>query len=201
MVHQLDDVAAAVAAIKERRQELPDVGLGFGTGAVRGVAVVDPHHGAVGHDIAGHAAFHMHGLERLAVPTAVHHGFAVRVRLEGRQQGAKTVHRVSPHPRPGGVGPDPGEGHLKTHRALASGLDCAGGRLSQDGDVAGQQFRCLGEELTKAVVEHRHLLAGVEDPGHVHRRFPDHAGQLQHHGQAALHVGRAQPPEDVPVEA
>ena len=145
MVHQLDDVAAAVAAIKERRQELPDVGLGFGTGAVRGVAVVDPHHGAVGHHVAGHTTLHVHGLERLAVPAAVHHRLTVRIRLEGRQQGTQAVHCVASHPRTGGMGPGPGQGHLETHRALAAGLDGTRCRLSQDGDVAGQQLRCLGE--------------------------------------------------------
>ena len=99
------------------------------------------------------------------------------------------------------MGPGPGEGHLETHRSLASGLDGAGGRLAEDGDVAGQQLRCLGEQLAQAVVGNGHLLAGVEDPGHVDRWFADHAGQLQHHRQATLHVRRAQSPEDVPIEA
>ena len=45
------------------------------------------------------------------------------------------------------------------------------------------------------------LLAGVEHPRHVHRRLGDTARQFEHDGQAALHVRRSQPPQDVAVDA
>ena len=141
--------------------------------------MVDPHHGAVRNHVAGHATLNVHRLERLAVTAAIHHRFTVRVSLKSGQQGAQPVDRIAPHPWPCRVGPGPGEGHLKTHRSLASGLDGAGGRLAKDGDVAGQQLRRLGKQLAQAGVGNGHLLAGVEDPGHVDRWFADHAGQLQ----------------------
>ena len=45
------------------------------------------------------------------------------------------------------------------------------------------------------------LLAGVEDVGDVDRRLGDGAGQLEHDGQAGLHVGGAEAVEGVAVDA
>ena len=56
------------------------------------------------------------------------------------------------------------------------------------------------EQLDQAAVLACHLFPGVEHPGHVDGRLGDRAGQLEHHRQAALHVGGAQPPQCVALD-
>ena len=45
-----------------------------------------------------------------------------------------------------------------------------------------------------------HLLPGVEHPGHVDNRSDQAAGQINHHGEASLHVSAAQPPAGITVD-
>ena len=82
----------------------------------------------------------------------------------------------------------------EAHRALAAGLDHAVGRLAEQGDVARQQVGPLGEQAAEAVVLGVDLLGLVEDVGHVDGGLGHGAGQLEHDGQAGLHVGRAAAP-------
>ena len=93
-----------------------------------------------------------HRLQRLAVLAAVEHRAALGHGLDERQQPPEPVDGVASHPRPGGVGPGPGERDLEAHRALAPGLDGAVGGLAEDGGVAGQQVGPLDEQLLEAAV-------------------------------------------------
>ena len=96
---------------------------------------------------------------------------------------------------------EPGPGH---EDALAAGLDPAVGRFEQDGEVAGEEVRLLGEHLAQPVELVAHLLALVERERDVvarRRRVVVHPlGQPQEHCEAALHVGRTQAVEHVAVE-
>ena len=107
---------------------------------------------------------------------------------------------ITTHPRSGGVGTNPGQGDLEAHGALASRLDRPTSGLTEDGHFPNQQFGRLGEHLPEAVVDGGHLLPGIEHPGHVDGRLYHGAGQLQHHGQATLHVSSTQAPQGVPVD-
>jgi hypothetical protein len=90
--------------------------------------------------------------------------------------------------------------HLHAHRALAPGLDGGGGGLAQQGDVAGEQLGMRREERAEPVVLGRHLLGHVEDVGDVDGGFGDGPSQLEHHGEAALHVRRAESPQRVALD-
>ena len=62
---------------------------------------------AIGHDVAGHAALDLHGLERLAVLAALRCTRLARLvgRRRWRARGPSAVDGVATHPGPGGVGP------------------------------------------------------------------------------------------------
>ena len=56
-------------------------------------------------------------------------------------------------------------------------------------------------QVGEAVVLGGHLLPRVEDVGHVDGRLGDRLGEGEHHGQPALHVGAAEPPQHVALDA
>ncbi len=80
---------------------------------------------------------------------------------------------------------------------MAPRLDHAIRRLTQEGDVTFDEIRALSEQPTEAVVHRVDLLRFVEDVGHVDRRVGDGAGELEHHRDARLHVGRTTSPQRV----
>ena len=74
-----------VAVLEHRAPAAPRTSAcGLGRGAVGGEAAVERDGGEVGHDVAGHAARHVHGLERLAELAAVDHRAALRERRRPR---------------------------------------------------------------------------------------------------------------------
>ena len=95
--------------------------------------------------------------------------------------------------------PDPTQRDHRPQGPLTAGFDPTIGRLPQDGHVAGQEIRSLSPQLLEPALVAGHLLAAVEAPSDVHRELLQGAGQVEHHRQAALHVGRTDPPQHVAV--
>jgi hypothetical protein len=155
----------------------------------------------VGHDVAGNAALHHDGLHRLPVLTAIDDRLAARPFLHDREQPGEPVDRVASHPRSRAVGPHAGEPDLEPHRALAAGLQHRVGRFAEDGHIASQKIRPIIEQLAETVELGRDLFGRIEDVRDVDRRVVHRAGQLQHHREAALHVGCTEPPQRVAVDA
>ena len=88
-----------------------------------------------------------------------------------------------------------GKQHLIDQRAGVGAAELQPPARSRD-----HQVGPLGEQMAQAVVLGGHLLGGIEDPGHVHSRLCDLGGQVEHHGQAALHVGRPEPVQGVALD-
>ena len=76
-------------------------------------------------------------------------------------------------------------------RALAAGLDVAGGGLAQDGDVGGQPVRQLALDAAQTVCGRIDFLAVVEHQRQVVHRFGHRGGQMQEDGVTGFHVGGA----------
>ena len=175
--------------------------FGFGRGPVGSEAVVDGQHGAVGHDVVGHAPLHDHSLHTLLEAAPVDLDLTGDIRGDALQDRRQPVDGVPSHPGSGCVRPFPGEGGDEPHRSLAAGLDESGRGLGEDGSVALEQVWPFAEEALDAVVAGRHLLALVEDVRDRECRPFDGARQLGKHGHARLHVRRSQTPEHVPLDA
>ncbi len=109
--------------------------------------MVQAEDGTVGHDVAGYAAFHEDGLQRLPELAPVDDGPAFLVVAQCRQQATGAVQGVASHPGPGGVGPGTSEGHLHPHAALATDLQGRVGRLAEDGGIPRHEVRPLGEQV------------------------------------------------------
>ena len=108
---------------------------------------------------------------------------------------------VAAHPRPRRVRTLPAQGDLHPQRALAPCLQLAAGGFAEDGHVAGEQVGPVADEVGEAVVLGGDLLARVEDVGDVDGGIGDGLGEGEHHRQAALHVGAAEAPQHVAVDA
>src|SRR3954451_11475623 len=139
--------------------------------------------------------------DRLGVLAPVDHRPTTFPSVEDRQQASQAVNGVAAHPRPRAVRPDAHERHVEAHRALAARFEHAVGRFAQDGDVAAQQLGPIAGDVPEAVVLAHDLLARVEHVRHVDRGLVDGRRQLELHGQTALHVGRAEAPQRVAVDA
>ena len=161
---------------------------------------MDPQYGGIGNDVAGHPSLDRDRLDRLPVGAAVDRRGPGLVGGQGVEDRTEAMDRVATHPRASGVGSGTGQVDLDPQRSLATGLDQALGRLTQDGAVAGQQVRPLGPQLVEPVVLLGHLLPGVEHEAQVDRRVGHGPGQLEEDGQATLHVGRTDPPQGVAVD-
>ncbi len=111
------------------------------------------------------------------------------------------MHRVATHPRTRQVGPGAVQHHAEPQRALAARLDLAVGGLAEDRDVTVEQLGALLEQLQEPAVRRRDLLAGVEHVGDVDRGGRVTAGELEHHGEPGLHVGGADTPQHVALDA
>ena len=175
--------------------------LGIFVGAVRGEAVVDGQDGLVGHDVARDAAGDMHRLKALAELAARDHRPARLVAVDDLQQRTEPVNGVPAHPAAGGVGPLARQRHLGPHGALAAGLDDPPGGLQQESDVGVQEVGAGCGHLAQAAVDRVHLLAGIEDVGHIDGRASHLQRQLQQHGDTALHVRRADAPQHIALDA
>ena len=109
---------------------------------------------------------------------------------------------LRPGERPGRVGPHPAQ------RELAPAW-CPGTRPRPAPPVGSPRTAASPasrsgrscQQLEQAAVRAVHLLAGVEAPGHVDRRLGDAGGQVEHDGQATLHVRGAEAPQRVALEA
>ncbi len=84
--------------------------------------------------------------------------------------------------------PRSGRADHDTQRALAAGLDAAGGGLAQDGHVGGQPVRQLALNAAQTVCRRIDLLAVVEHQRQVVRRFGDGGGQVQEDRVTGFHV-------------
>ena len=96
------------------------------------------------------------------------------------------------------LSPSEGDGDLE--HPLAARFHRPVRWFAQDGYVAGQQIGAQGEEPGQAVVLPGHLFADVEDVGHVDGRVGQRGRQLEHHGQARLHVGRSETPQLIALD-
>ena len=163
--------------------------------------MVDPHHGRVGHDIAGNAAFDMHRLQCLAVLAPFDDRTAGLVGLDDRKQFAQAMNRIASHPWASSVGPGPLKGDLDPQGSLTTGFERSKGWLAEQGDIAIEQIGPLGFDLAQSVVDHRHLLARIEHVGEVDGRFGDGAGEFEHRRQPALHVAGANAVHPVALDA
>ncbi len=76
-------------------------------------------------------------------------------------------------------------------RALAAGLDVAGGGLAEDGHVGGQPVRQLALDAAQTVCRRIDFLAVVEHQRQVVQRFGHGGRQVQEHRVTGLHVGGA----------
>ena len=108
---------------------------------------------------------------------------------------------VPAHPAAGSVGPLTRQRHLDPHGALAAGLDDPPGGLQQEGDVGVQKIGAGCGHLAQTAVNRVHLLAGIEDVGHIDYGERRIQRQFQQHGDAALHVRRADAPQHIALDA
>ena len=112
--------------------------------AVGGEAVVDRHHGPVGHDVAGDPALDEHRLQRLAELAAVEHRPAA---LVGVERAPAACRRGAWRCGPSTAGPcGPGAPRSVTatpHRSLAPDLERAVGGLAQQRHVARHEVGSL----------------------------------------------------------
>src|SRR6185369_12122694 len=90
-------------------------------------------------------------VEALAVDQAVDLHVARLVRGQDVEDRRRRVDRVAPHPRPRGVGADAVGAQLRAHGAVASALHLGRGRLTEDGEVAGEQLRAGAGDAAQAV--------------------------------------------------
>lgn len=97
--------------------------------------------------------------------------------------------------------PSPAEPHPNTHRPLTPRFDRSVGRLADERQIASQQIGTIDHQLPQSAVDGGHFLAGIEDVGGVHSRRRMTGGRIEHDGEAALHVGGADAPEDVAVDS
>ena len=191
-----------VAVLEDGSEERTHLVGRLGLGAVGGEAAVQRDGGEVGDDVAGHAAGHRpppgapRGTRspgsRAGAPRSRRRGAGASPRrwmalrpIHGRAVWARCPRRVtsirSVPWHPASSSPPVGSPRMATSPASRSGR-------SRD-------------EVGEAVVLGRDLLARVEDVGHVDGRFGDGLGQREHHRQPALHVGAAEAPEHVAVDA
>ena len=112
------------------------------------------------------------------------------------------VDRVDAEPGPGAVRPPAPGGDLRAQRALAAGLDLAGGRLEQDREVA-RPASPGGSRATRPrpFLRRLDLLVVVEDQGQRASAGAGQRGQPQQHRHAGLHVRGAAAVEPVAVHA
>ena len=163
--------------------------------------MVQGDHGPIGNHVVGHATLDSNHLQSLTKVATVDRHPAALVGGDRGEHGGQAVDGILAPPGPSGVRPGAGETHLDPHRALAAGLDAGRGGLGQQGGVGRQQVGSLPEEPFDAVEPGVDLLALVEHVGGVHHRLGDGAGQLGQDGDAALHVARTQPPQNIAVNA
>jgi hypothetical protein len=108
--------------------------------------------------------------------------------------------RVASHPGTSGVRSCSAEGHRHAKGSLTSGLDDRVGGFAEDGDITDEEIGPRLEQLAEATLDRCDLFTGVEDPGDIDGRRGGGARQLQHHRQPALHVGRPDSVQTIPLD-
>ncbi len=156
----------------------------------------------VGDDVARHAAVDLDRLERLAVTAPVDLGLARLVLIESDQQlspraGSRSVpSRLVPMWAAPGPSVTPATLIEPWHPASIAPSVGSPSRARSPDEEVGSEIEQLGEP----VVDRRHLLPGVEDVGDVDGGIGVAPRRLEHHRHAALHVRRADPPDDVALD-
>ncbi len=173
-------------------------------GTVRGEAKVHRDRALVGDDVAGDSPGDRDRVEPLAVGQPVHVHAARFVGDQSGQHRCRRMDGVDSKPGPGRVRAHPGRADERPQRALTAALDDAVRGLEQDREVRPQRVRPGAGEPAEAVARRVDLLAVVAHPGQVdagvQRPGPDQVGDAQQHCQARLHVCRAAPVQQVPLD-
>ncbi len=167
--------------------ELAQPRLGLAARPAGREAEVELRRGLGRNDVLRDPAFDADRAQYLAVDEPVELDLERFETCEGRETLRQGVDRVAPRPRPGRVRAlavelDPG-----LQVAEAAGVEDRVGRLEHDGKLRPREHAARERGRERALLE-RDLLAREED---VARRRP-RTRQLEHHGDAALHVARAQ---------
>ena len=168
--------------------------------AVGGDAMVEHARRGVGHDVGGDAALDADGLELFDEHDAVDLDLSGLVGRDEGQQVAQAMNGVSPHVGARRVGALAPQAHLHPQRPLTARLHTTVGRFGQDGHVGGQQVGSQLGDLEQAALRPGNLLAGVEDPGHLHGTRFRAEGEVEHGRDRTLHVAGAHPVQHAIVE-
>ena len=163
--------------------------------------MIDGDRRSIGHDVARRAAVDVHRLQTLVVAASLDLGLARLVRGQDRQQLPHAMDGVATHPRACGVRPCAAQRDDDAHRALTPRFEGHAGGFAEQRHVGRQQLGTFTLDRAQAVVLRRHFFALVEHERDVDRGLDDGAGELEHDRQPTFHVGRAEPPQRVAVDA
>ena len=159
-------------------------------GPIRGESIVDIHHELPGDDVPGHATMrrgHRHHLQELETVDDVWLRFQ---RPDEGEERARLRDGVLPQPGPCRVRWLADEDDVGIDHALTSRLDRPISGLQNNRCRRSPQPRRFVEDTGELIAGQGPFLTGVENADHLLRA--EGLDEMDHHRQAALHVGRTE---------
>ena len=177
-----------------RADQLAQACLGLRGRPVRRVAVVEPDLDPVGDDVRGDPALDPGRAQHLDEGQPADLDLERRHRDHGREPFHGEIDRVDALPGARRVGALAVERQRRVEVPEAARVDRVVGRLEHDDEVGLEHERRLGEDARERALLGWELLPHEEQEREVERRrrAGRPAGQLDHHGDSALHVARAE---------
>ena len=169
------------------RYELAQSGLGLVAGAAGREAKVQLGRGVGGNDVLRDSSLDVHGAQHLAVDESVELDLGRLEPCERREALRKRVDRVAAGPGPRRVCALAVELDPSLQVPEAPGMEDRVRGLEHDGQLRPREHTAREGRRERALFE-RHLLSREDD---VTRGGP-RARELEHHGDAAFHVARAE---------
>ncbi len=178
------------------RDELAEPRLGFVARAAGREAEVELRRGDRRDDVLCDPALDPHGAQHLAVDEPVELDVERLEAGQRRETVQELVNRVAAGPGPGGVGALAVELDPCLQVPEAAGVEDRVRRLEHDGELGPGEHSAREDGRQQALLE-RHFFAREEDVARRNRG----ARELEHHGDAALHVARAEAVHGVALDS